>query len=95
MGGDRSRRDEIEQRLKATEERFRIAQVTGGIGWFEWDLVTDAWECTPHVAISKRWRRPLCRSKYRRPAREPVRCAARLEPRPLSIGPMRGRFSTR
>jgi hypothetical protein len=28
------------------------------------------------------------------PRREPVRCAARLE-RPLSIGPMRGRFSTR
>ena len=51
MGEDRSRRDEIEQRLKATEERFRIAQVAGGIGWFEWDLVTDAWECTPHVAI--------------------------------------------
>jgi PAS domain S-box-containing protein len=51
MGEDRSRRDEIEQRLKATEERFRIAQVAGGIGWFEWDLVTDAWECTPHVAV--------------------------------------------
>ena len=44
---DSSRRDQIEQRLKATEERFRIAQVAGGIGWFEWDLVTDAWECTP------------------------------------------------
>jgi hypothetical protein len=51
MGEDRSRRDEIEQRLKATEERFRIAQVAGGIGWFEWDLVADAWECTPHVAV--------------------------------------------
>ena len=44
-------RDQIEQRLKATEERFRIAQVAGGIGWFEWDLETDAWEWTPHVAV--------------------------------------------
>ena len=44
-------RNQIEQRLKATEERFRIAQVAGGIGWFEWDLVTDAWECTPQVAL--------------------------------------------
>ena len=42
---------QIEQRLKATEERFRIAQVAGGIGWFEWDLVTDAWECSTHVAV--------------------------------------------
>ena len=41
----------FEQRLKATEERFRIAQVAGGIGWFEWDLMTDAWEWTPHVAV--------------------------------------------
>src|SRR5689334_5387061 len=50
MNEDTSRRDQIEQRLKATEERFRIAQVAGGIGWFEWDLVTDAWEWTSHVA---------------------------------------------
>jgi PAS domain S-box-containing protein len=51
MSEDSSRKDQIEQRLKATEERFRIAQVAGGIGWFEWDLVTDAWECTPQVAL--------------------------------------------
>jgi PAS domain-containing protein len=51
MDEDSLRRDQIEQRLKATEERFRIAQVAGGIGWFEWDLVTDAWEWTPHVAV--------------------------------------------
>jgi PAS domain S-box-containing protein len=51
MSEDTSGRNQIEQRLKATEERFRIAQVAGGIGWFEWDLVTDAWECTPHVAV--------------------------------------------
>jgi PAS domain S-box-containing protein len=51
MSEERSSRDQIEQRLKATEERFRIAQVAGGIGWFEWDLVTDAWEWTPHVAV--------------------------------------------
>jgi PAS domain S-box-containing protein len=51
MSEERSSRDQLEQRLKATEERFRIAQVAGGIGWFEWDLVTDAWEWTPHVAV--------------------------------------------
>jgi PAS domain S-box-containing protein len=51
MSEERLGRDQIEQRLKATEERFRIAQVAGGIGWFEWDLVTDAWEWTPHVAV--------------------------------------------
>jgi PAS domain S-box-containing protein len=51
MSEDSSRRDHVEQRLKATEERFRIAQAAGGIGWFEWDLTTDAWDWTPHVAI--------------------------------------------
>jgi PAS domain S-box-containing protein len=51
MSEERSGGDQIEQRLKATEERFRIAQVAGGIGWFEWDLMTDAWEWTPHVAV--------------------------------------------
>jgi len=47
----RTKKDRIERRLEATEERFRIAQVAGGIGWFEWDLETDAWACTPHVAV--------------------------------------------
>lgn len=51
MSERRSREDQIEQRLKATEERFRFAQVAGGIGWFEWDLETDTWEWTPHVAV--------------------------------------------
>jgi PAS domain S-box-containing protein len=51
MSEDSSRKDQIEQQLKATEERSRIARVAGGIGWFEWDLVTDAWECTPQVAL--------------------------------------------
>src|SRR6202521_4737416 len=51
MDEDRSRREQIERSLRATEERFRVAQIAGGIGWFEWDLVTDAWEWTPHVAI--------------------------------------------
>ena len=50
MSEDTSRRDHTEQRLKATEERFRITQVAGGIGWFEWDLTSDKWEWTPHVA---------------------------------------------
>jgi PAS domain S-box-containing protein len=45
------RRDQIEERLKATEERFRIAQAAGGIGWFEWDLASDAWEWTSRVAV--------------------------------------------
>jgi PAS domain S-box-containing protein len=49
MSEDRPRPDHVEQQL--TEERFRIAQVAGGIGWFEWDLMTDAWEWTPHVAV--------------------------------------------
>jgi PAS domain S-box-containing protein len=51
MSEESSNRDQIEQRLKAIEERFRIAQVAGGISWFEWDLVADAWEWTPHVAV--------------------------------------------
>jgi len=51
MSKDSHRAGQIEQRLKATEERFRIAQVAGGIGWFEWDLVTDMRECSTHVAV--------------------------------------------
>jgi PAS domain S-box-containing protein len=50
MSEDHSRREQLERRLSATEERFRVAQTAGGIGWFEWDLVTDEWEWTPHVA---------------------------------------------
>jgi PAS domain S-box-containing protein len=43
-------RQQIERRLRETEERFRVAQAAGGIGWFEWDLATDSWEGTPSVA---------------------------------------------
>jgi PAS domain S-box-containing protein len=43
-------RQQIERRLRETEERFRVAQAAGGIGWFEWDLATDSWEWTPSVA---------------------------------------------
>lgn len=50
MNEDLSGPDSIKQRLRETEERFRIAQVAGGIGWFEWDLITDEWKWTPHVA---------------------------------------------
>jgi signal transduction histidine kinase/CheY-like chemotaxis protein len=50
MSDDRSRREQIERRLRATEERLRLAQAAGGIGWFEWNLTTDEWEATPHVA---------------------------------------------
>jgi len=45
------RRDRIERRLHATEERFRLAQIASGIGWFEWDLSSNAWEWTPPVAM--------------------------------------------
>jgi PAS domain S-box-containing protein len=51
MSDDRSRRDPGMHRLQAIEERFRVAQVAGGIGWFEWNLVTDEWEWTPYVAV--------------------------------------------
>jgi PAS domain S-box-containing protein len=48
--GDRSATEQIEQRLYASEERLRLAQAAGGVGWFEWDLATGEWECTPYVA---------------------------------------------
>jgi signal transduction histidine kinase/CheY-like chemotaxis protein len=55
MSDDRHERDpereQIERRLRASEERFRIAQTAIGIGWFEWDLATDAWLWTPSVAL--------------------------------------------
>ena len=44
------RREHIERRLRATEERFRLAQIASGVGWFEWDLSTGEWEWTPHIA---------------------------------------------
>jgi PAS domain S-box-containing protein len=43
-------REQIEQQLRNTEQRFRLAQIASGIGWFEWDLLTDEWEWTPPVA---------------------------------------------
>lgn len=51
MSDDRSQRDQIERLLRAAEERFRIAQAASGIGWFEWDLATDAWQWTPYIAV--------------------------------------------
>ena len=51
MSDYRAALDEIARTLKGTEERFRIAQVAGGIGWFEWELETNTWEWTPHVAV--------------------------------------------
>src|SRR5215208_5126585 len=50
MSDVRSDRQQVESRLRETEERFRVAQAAGGIGWFEWDLTTDAWESTAPVA---------------------------------------------
>jgi PAS domain S-box-containing protein len=43
-------RDRIERQLRATEERFRLAQAASGIGWFEWNLASNEWEWTPPVA---------------------------------------------
>jgi len=51
MSESTSPEDQIRTQLKATEERFRIAQVAGGIGWFEWDLKSNTWDWTPHVAV--------------------------------------------
>jgi len=50
MSEDRVQPEHVECRPQASEERFRIAAIAGGIGWFEWDLETDAWTWTPHVA---------------------------------------------
>ena len=50
MSDDRPDRQHIERRLRETEERFRVAQAASGIGWFEWDLTTDAWEWTASVS---------------------------------------------
>ncbi len=44
-------REQIERQLRASEERFRVTQAAIGIGWFEWDLATDAWQSTPPVAL--------------------------------------------
>jgi PAS domain S-box-containing protein len=44
-------REHIESRLRETEERFRLAQIASGIGWFEWDLATNEWQWTPYVAV--------------------------------------------
>jgi PAS domain S-box-containing protein len=51
MNEDRPRPEQIERLLHASEQRFRIAETAGGIGWFQWNLVTNEWECTPQVAI--------------------------------------------
>jgi PAS domain S-box-containing protein len=50
MSDDRADRQQVERRLRETEERFRVAQAASGIGWFEWDLTTDAWDWTLPVA---------------------------------------------
>src|SRR5271156_6794718 len=44
-------REHIEGRLREIEERFRLAQIASGIGWFEWNLATNEWQWTPYVAI--------------------------------------------
>jgi PAS domain S-box-containing protein len=39
-----------EARLRASEERLRLAEAASGIGTFEVDLATGAWEWTPQAA---------------------------------------------
>jgi PAS domain S-box-containing protein len=51
MSEGSSRQEQIERKLITTEERFRVVQAAGGIGWFEWDLATNEWEWTPHTAV--------------------------------------------
>ena len=43
-------REDIHERLHETEHRFRMAQMAGGIGWFEWDLLTNEWKWTSPIA---------------------------------------------
>src|SRR5215212_3253075 len=50
MSEDIPDRQAVEHRLRETEERFRIAQTAGGIGWFECDLKTGRCEWTSPVA---------------------------------------------
>ena len=51
MSDDRAPREEVERPLRATEDRFRLAQEAGGIGFFEWHLATTTWEWTPNIAV--------------------------------------------
>jgi len=44
-------RDSVEARLRASEERFRLAQMAGGIGTFELDLASNEWAWTPQIAV--------------------------------------------
>jgi PAS domain S-box-containing protein len=50
MNDDRLPRGQFEQRLREIEERFRLAQVASGAGWFEWDLATNEWDVTAPLA---------------------------------------------
>ena len=50
MNEDRRDRDDLEARLRASEERLRLAETAGGIATFELDLSTNEWEWTPQIA---------------------------------------------
>ena len=50
MNEDRRDRDDLEARLRASEERLRLAETAGGIATFELDLTTNEWEWTPQIA---------------------------------------------
>ena len=43
-------RKELEERLRASEERFRIAEAAGGVGIFEIELNSQNWDGSPQVA---------------------------------------------
>jgi PAS domain S-box-containing protein len=49
-GNERGTRD-IEARLRASEERLRLAEAASGIGTFEMDLASDQWEWAAQVAV--------------------------------------------
>ena len=51
MDADAAIDDEAAARLRASEERLRLAEAASGIGTFEFDLATGRWEWTPQVAV--------------------------------------------
>jgi len=43
-------REDTEARLRASEERLRLAEAAGGVATFELDLALNDWEWTPQIA---------------------------------------------
>jgi PAS domain S-box-containing protein len=51
MSGNQHYGEDIEARLRSTEERFRLAEAASGVGTFEVDLASNRWECTTQVGV--------------------------------------------